>query len=47
MLEAATGVIAAMMTDVRRLTRQRNALSAPPPVAGLADAGAASRSGPR
>ena len=33
MLEAATGVIAAMMTDVRRLTRQRNALSAPPPAA--------------
>ncbi len=33
MLAAATGVIAAMMTDVRRLTRQRNALSAPPPVA--------------
>ena len=29
LLEAATGVIAAMMTDVRRLTRQNNALSAP------------------
>jgi hypothetical protein len=31
MLAAATGVIAAMMTDVRRLTRQNHTLSVPPP----------------